>query len=140
MRQHDKLSRHLLLLSSGPLISPRSLQTDAAACDLQNQITLRGQMHRLSSLKTQSDLPRVGARSHFEVVLQMSLPAVIHQVNSGINAAIAHPRKLRNVAMPLGRIISNKVIARPRKRFDAADLRIYVRAVKPHTNCRGFHC
>src|SRR5208282_5249282 len=46
-----------------------------------------------------------------EVIFEVSLIAVVHQVNAGVYVAVAHARELRNVAMPLGGIVADEVIA-----------------------------
>ena len=58
---------------------------------------------------------RIGAGGDLEVVFQLSLVAVVDQIDARINALIAHSRKLRNVAMPFCRIVADEIVALARE-------------------------
>src|SRR5208282_292306 len=72
-----------------------------------------------SAFEAEHNLVRVGRWRHPEVVFELSLSAVVNQVDAGINRLILHPGKLRNVMTRLGRIIANKIVALSRQRRSA---------------------
>ena len=76
---------------------------------------------RGSAREAQRNLVWVGAGSDAEVVFELSLIAVINQVDTGINRLILDAGKLRNVTMPLGRIVANEVAALARQRRSAGN-------------------
>ena len=89
-----------------------------------------------SALKAQRNLLWIAARRHAKVILQLSLIAVVHQIDARIHRRILHPPKLRNVLPPLGRIVANKVIALARQRRSPGNAGRRTRPLQPHPNHR----
>ena len=94
----------------------------------------------LRCLESQSHLFWVGTRRDFKIVFQSSLVPVINKVNSRVNVLIPHARKLRNIAMPFGGIVSDEVIALAGKLFVTRSGRVLIGSVQRHTNDGSFPC
>jgi len=94
----------------------------------------------LRCLESQSHPSRVSTRRDFKIVFQSPLVPVINKVNSWVNVLIAHPRKLRNIAMPFGGIVSDEVIALAGKLFVTRSGRVLIGSVQRHTNDGSFPC
>ena len=71
-----------------------------------------------------------------EVVFELSLIAVVNQVDTRINRLILDAGKLGNGMTPLGRIVSNKIVALTRQKRSARDPWRRVRSLQPHANHR----
>src|SRR2546427_12165242 len=102
-----KAPRHAALVVSDFLINVWGFETHTVA---EQQVALGIESGLPRCLESQSHPSRVSTRRNFEVIFQASLVPVINKVNSRVNVLIPHARKLRNIAMPLSRIISDKVI------------------------------
>src|SRR2546429_4953028 len=103
-----KAPRHGPFLLSEFLINAWGFETHTVA---EQQVALGIESGLLRCLESQSHPSRVSTRRNFKIVFQTSLVSVINKVNSWVNVLIPHPRKLRNIAMPFGGIISDEVIA-----------------------------
>ena len=88
------------------------------------------------SCKRQRDLFRMRSRRNTEVVFELSLIAVVHQVDARIDRLILDACKLRNSRTPLCRIAADKVVAPSRQRRGARDASGSVCAFQPHANDR----
>ena len=78
----------------------------------QNQLPLLSRFAPFRALELQRDLAGVGAGSDFEVVLQLSLVAVVPKVNPRIDVPypITHAGELRDVAAPFRPSRSNSCL------------------------------
>src|SRR5437870_13695095 len=97
-----KAPRHLPLVVSDFLIYAWRFETHTVA---EQQVALGIESGLLRCLESQSHPSRVSTRRNFKIVFHTSLVSVIYKVNSWVSVLIPHPRKLRNIAMPLHRII-----------------------------------
>src|ERR1700693_5556952 len=86
------------------------------------------------TVKAQRDLIRVGAGRYLEVIFEPSLITVVNEIDAGIHRLILHAGELRNVAMPLGWIIANKIVALAGQWRGARNSGGRVRSLKMHTN------
>src|SRR5439155_6583687 len=122
---------HGPFLLSEFLINAWGFETHTVA---EQQIGLGIEPELLRCLESQSHPSRVSTRRNFKIVFQTSLVSVINKVNSWVNVLIPHPRKLRNIAMPFGGIISDEVIALAGKSFVTGSCRVLIGSVQNHTN------
>src|SRR6202521_5556833 len=127
-------SRNRLLSVAFLLIDAWSVETHVALVCREKQVT--GINVGGSAFEAQRNLARLSARRNPEIVFELSLIAVINEIDAGINCLILHAGKLRYVMMPFGRIVPNEVIALPQQRRSARNARQRVRSVEPHPNHR----
>ena len=90
-----------------------------------NNLTSRGHQHQISrfiytdprnTVKRHPNLLGVSVRRNHEIVLQLILRAVIHQVDPGINAPRFHTRVIRDSHDPLRRIVAPEIRRMARQR------------------------
>jgi len=62
-------------------------------------------------VKCERNAAGISARCNCEVVLQISLIAVVHQVDTGIDSFVLHLAIVGNVCMPLFGIVPDEVVA-----------------------------
>src|SRR4029077_10095779 len=136
LSQQDVASVDRQLGGSFALIQPGRFQPDTPTPGLKHQIA-RGQLH-VAAFEVQLDPIRVGTRGNFEVVLQLTLFAVVDEVDARINIGVANARVLRNVAVPLGRVTAHQVVAVAGKRIGSAQLGFRLRADQLHVNHGGW--
>ena len=86
----------------GGLINVRRVEANVSVVGRENEVAGIGVNVRGRALEAQSNLVRIGARRDAEVVFQLSLVAVVNQIDARINRLILHLGKLRNVVTPLG--------------------------------------
>src|SRR6266481_8473013 len=91
---------------------------------------------RGSAFEAERDLVRVGGWRNAEVVFELSLIAVVNEVDAGVNRLILHAGELRNVAVPLGGIVANEIAALARQKRSARNAGRRVCSVKVHPNDR----
>ena len=89
---------------------------------------------RGSAIEGEGDLVGIEAGSDAEVVFELSLIAVVGEVDSGINGFVVHAAILRNVAMPLRRIIADEIVAFAGQKFGAGDAGSGVGSVEAHAD------
>src|ERR1700674_710749 len=104
-------SRNRLLSVASLLIDAWSVETHVALVCREKQVT--GINVGGSAFEAQRNLARLSARRNPEIVFELSLIAVVNQVNARVNRFILHAAKLRNVMTPFGRIVPNEVVALP---------------------------
>jgi len=75
----------------------------------------------------------VGAGPNDEVVLKLGLGTIINEVDTGINGVLGHSTIVRNVGVPLGRVVADKVVALTRQQVCAHHPSQGVAAYKLHT-------
>ncbi len=78
----------------------------------------------------------VGARRYAEVVFELSLVAVVNQIDAGINASVLDSPKLGNIAAPFGGIIADEIVALAGKRLGTGNASRAAGPIKPHPNHR----
>jgi hypothetical protein len=71
----------------------------------------------------------VSAGSYKIVRFEPALIAIIDEVHAGIDAVVLHPRVARNISVPLGRNISDQIVAFAGLRLERFDIRVLIR---PH--------
>src|SRR6266849_4657239 len=71
------------------------------------------------TLEAECDLVRVGGRRHAEIVFELSLIAVVNQVDAGIDAFVLDAAKVRNIVAPFRRNIADEIVALARECFGA---------------------
>src|SRR5262245_57525459 len=96
-----ELRSHFPSLPGDVLVGDGLLQPESP--DLQVTFMIDGGAR--SAAQIHSDVARIGAGSNDEVVFQSAAAAVVDEVDSGVHAAVTDPRVIRNVGMPLRRIV-----------------------------------
>ena len=104
------------------LVDLRRLQPHISSGALENQVST-AQFQLGCRIKLQLGLRRVGARRNLEIVFQLALASVEHQIDARINAVVANSGKLRNPRMPLPWIVADEVVAPAGKRIISGDHR-----------------
>ena len=84
---------------------------DLAIANGKNKIALRADCDFMRAPELQPDSMGIGSGSNFKIVFQLSLIAVVNQINPGVNLLVAHARVLRHIAVPACRIASDEIIA-----------------------------
>ncbi len=104
-------------------------------------VSIAGREHEVAgvqvsggALKGQCDLVGVGARSDAKVVFELSLAAVVGQIDSGVDGLVIHTRILRDATMPLGGIIADEIVALAGKKFGAGDAGGGIGSVEAHAD------
>src|SRR6266852_2475078 len=87
------------------------------------------------SFDFQRDSTRVSAGSNNKVVFELTLVAVIDQVNSGIDVLVPHLGVRGNIRSPLLGIIADEVVGNAGQFTLAHHRRFSVRAHKTHAHC-----
>src|SRR5207302_4626214 len=100
---------------------------------LHHQIPLGIYLESFCAWKCHPDGLGVTPRRHHKVVFQLSLVAVIDQVNARVNLPIADLGIGGNVAPPLRRIVAEEVVALAGQFFDPGDLPCRPRPNRLHT-------
>src|ERR1700686_2422806 len=93
-------SRNRLLSVAVLLIDAWSVEAHVALVCREKQVT--GINVRRSAFEAQRNLARLSAWRNPEIVFELSLIAVVNQVDARVNRSILHAAKLRNVMTPLG--------------------------------------
>src|SRR5216683_971802 len=83
----------------------------------------------------------LGVRSRFDdqVVLELPVVAVEHQVDSRVNLVVLHARKVGNVRSPLSALAPDEVVTLSLRRFDSAG-RDTPRPGPPHAQAGPCSC
>src|SRR5215470_12173798 len=97
--QHE-LAGDWLITRYSLLINARSLKAQLATVQLDDQISIGGDLNLLRAVKVEFDAPEISPWVNPEVVFQASLVSVKIEIDSRINSAVADSRKLGNVALP----------------------------------------
>src|SRR5436309_2886807 len=92
-----------LLISHGPVLA------DIAGGRVEDQVAVSVERHALRSLHCQPDAARVGSRRHVEVIFQLSVSAVVEQVDAGVHPAAAHPSEAVQAAPPAAGVITDEI-------------------------------
>src|ERR1700730_13426361 len=87
----------------------------------------------LRPVHVKRDPMRVRTWSHDEVVLQLSLVAVVNQVNTRINSYVLHLPVSRNIRPPLRGIVTDEVVTRASEFIHAGHLGRWVSIAESHT-------
>src|SRR5207244_4370780 len=103
-------SINLPALTIDLLVDNRSAPPHRAAVELRDQITLGIQFKLVRALEFQRDDVWVRSGRDQKVVLQLTLIAVIDEINTAIHRFVFHPGKERYRGKPIGGIASNEVI------------------------------
>ncbi len=103
--------------------------------DRQHQIAVDGQS-RLCAIKTQLNRRGIRAGRHHEVVLQLSAMPVIQQVYARVDALHMNLAVHRHIMLPLGRVVSSKVVGLAALRVLACRLLDILRPKQTHPNYR----
>src|ERR1019366_5724696 len=109
----------------------RLMFDNLAASNADNQVAVSIESQPLGPSEAEFNLPGIGFRREHEVVLQLALVAVVNQVHPGIDLPILHSAKCRNIALPLGRIFADEVVALACEFIDSANLCIAVGVLQP---------
>ena len=86
----------------------------------------------VGALEVEHDAVGIGARTHHEVVLDLALRAVVHEVDAGVEVLILHPGVGGNIGPPLRWIAADEVVGLARKFLRADDVRRRVGADVDH--------
>ena len=126
-------------LGSELLIHARSSQSHIAPSNVKNEIPSSNNSWILGAvireiLEPQRDLPGITAGRNFEVIFQLPLIAVVHEVHAGVHVAVPHPRELRNVTVPFCGIVPDEVIASSGKLNIADRLRAGICSYQLHAH------
>ncbi|TMQ01936.1 MAG: hypothetical protein E6L09_01110 [Verrucomicrobia bacterium] len=100
------------------------------ASHVQNQIAVRIDLDFVRSLESHRDFFGICARRDDEIILELTLVAVVDQVNAGINIRVTDLGESRHLPPPLSGIITQKVVHPGRKRFLAERAEIGIGAGK----------
>ena len=111
-------ARHLAALASDDLIGNGLAPGDAGivrsifhlGARRKNQIAVGGDFRGCSE-DCKADVGSVGVWRELEIVFEMTLTSVVHNVDAGIERAIPNPREVRNIGQPTGAIGANQVVA-----------------------------
>lgn len=90
----------------------------------------------LGAVECKIDGSGIGFRSDDEIELRFALLAVIGQVDTGINILIRDASVLRNIGVPVFRIVAAIVVAFAWQLVSRCKLPVGVPPHKPHTNHR----
>ena len=82
----------------------------------------------LCAFETQRDETRISAGSNDEVMFQLALVAVVHQIHTGIDGVIFHLGVRRHIRAPLLRVVADEVVGLARQLVKSCELRRRVRA------------
>jgi hypothetical protein len=75
----------------------------------EHQFSMELSVDALGPANIELDAMRVGPRRDDKVILKLALIAVVNQVDAGINSLVLHLCIIRDIAVPLLRIIANEV-------------------------------
>ncbi len=85
---------------------------------------------RVGAVHVEHQAVRVGTRSYDEVVLEISIVAVVHDVDAGIDLREANGRESGNIGAPCRWIVPHEVVRDARKRVHPRDAGVGVRPRK----------
>ena len=139
LRRFPLEPRIVLLHRPAILVHHRLLQTYFSAARAQPQIALLINAQIPRSPHVQANLVRVRARRHHEVVLQLLLVAVVHQVHARVDSLDFHFPVGRNIRAPFRRIVSDEVVHLARQFIVARNVGCAVRSPQfhPQGSCLG---
>ncbi len=109
-----------------------SFESQFAAVECQDEVAIGCDLQIFRTLEIEGNLVGIGAGGDLEVILQAALPAVKIQINPRIKIAILHSGKLRDIAPPAGRIVSDNVVTVARQRVIAGKLGGLICAAELH--------
>lgn len=92
------------------LESDRFVEPDRPCARPDQEITLRRQAKPLRTIELQSNEPRINAGRDTEIILQRILPAVVDEVDSGINVWIPHLLVACYVPAPFCGVAADEII------------------------------
>ena len=115
-----------------PLIDVWFQESQLRLRDLKCQIAVRGDSESIEIPELDPELPRVGSWGNNKVVLQLTLIAVVDEVDPGIHTAVLHARKMRYAGPPPGRVVSHQVVAVSGLRIESLALSVRVAADEFH--------
>ena len=84
--------------------------------------------------KAQHDPAGFCAGRDAEVVFELSLTAVVDEIDAGVNATVFYTAILGNVVTPFRRIIADVITALSRERLRGGNPRGGIGSIEPHTN------
>ena len=106
----DISTRDSVLLAVDLLVDPGLFEADAVACPPERKVTLGVQFQDVPAFKVEANGLRGGSGFEHEVVLQVTLVAVIGQVGAGVDVLIEHPAVRGNPGAPVLRIVADEVV------------------------------
>src|SRR5262249_8215389 len=104
----------------------------------QNQVAILIHADLFGAFKRQFDRLRIGVRRYDEVILELSLRAVVDQVHAGIDAFIPRLAEIPNAGTPTPRIAIENVVALASRLFQSGPTRRAVGAFQSHSQPSAF--
>src|SRR5256885_6595469 len=110
----------------------RRLETQFPPSQPKHQIAISGDRNITRPFEIQRNLTRVASRRNFKVIFELILISIKGEIDTGINFTVLNPSKLRNIAQPPRRIISDEVVAVARESIRAGHLGVLICSGKLH--------
>jgi len=122
---------HLAHLAVDPLVELRPGLPQLARADLDDEITFARQSPAVAALDGQGDDLGIGPRSDDEVVLELSLAAVEHEVDPRIDLLVTHAAVTWHAGAPTARVVAQVVVGLPRQGVLGGHAPRWLRAGRP---------
>jgi hypothetical protein len=118
------------------LVDDRLSLTDFAGGRVQHQIALGIHFKAVGALEGEDDPVGVGARAHNEVVLQLTLVAVIDEIDAGVEVVVPHLGIRGHIGAPLGGVVADEVVGLAGQFFQLHHARVGVSSQNDHSERR----
>ncbi len=115
------------------LVDDGALHTHLSAADREDEApVLLIQLRALRAVELNLDAARVCSRCDVEIVFELSLVAVIDEVDARVDAGVMHLAIHGDARAPVGRVVADEVVQTARHLFAPLDLRLGARARQTH--------
>ena len=92
------------------LIDDRLALADGPGRRVEHQVALGVDFESLCTLEAQRDAARIRGGAHDEVVLQLALVTVVHEVDARVEVLVVHPGVGRHIGPPARGIIADEIV------------------------------